>query len=385
MIDQCNVCGSALMRELYDSGAGASLTSLCRIVATPTRVRACPTCAHIQTDEAVHAPSYYDKEYDILVESEDEDQIYEVVAGKPVFRTAHQVAVLQRKLALKAGTRLLDYGCAKSSTYRALAQVRPELELHLFDVSDRYVPFWESFLAADHWSTYEPRAEWSGYFDVITSFFAFEHIPDPVASLRNVASLLRRDGSFYCIVPNVLTNVADLVVVDHVNHFTYTSILKMFANAGFGEVGIDDTAHKGAFVIVAKKQSPDCASSSKENAPAVAALLEEAGQLGEFWSTAALRAREFEHTLREDDVLAIYGAGFYGAFLASALERPERISCFIDQNPHLQGRIVNGKPVVHPSSLPDGITTLMVGLNPVNARAIVAQLDCLNKLRKFFL
>lgn len=384
MTDQCNVCGTALMPALYDSGAGASLTSLCRIVDTPTRVRACPSCAHIQTDEAVHAPTYYDKEYDILVESEDEDQIYEVVAGKPVFRTAHQVAVLQSKLALRAGTRLLDYGCAKSSTYRALAQVRPDLELHLFDVSDRYVPFWEAFLAADRWSTYEPRREWSEYFDVITSFFAFEHIPDPVASLRNVASLLRPDGSFYCIVPNVLTNVADLVVVDHVNHFTHTSILKMFSNAGFGRVDIDDTGHKGAFVIVAKK-TPDGVSSSIVDAPPVAALLDEAGRLGEFWSTAALRVRQFERTLREDDVLAIYGAGFYGAFLASALERPERIMCFIDQNPHLQGRIVNRRPVVHPSSLPDAITTLIVGLNPANARTIIAQLDSLHALRKFFL
>lgn len=384
MTDQCNVCGTALMPALYDSGAGASLTSLCRIVDTPTRVRACPSCAHIQTDEAIHAPTYYDKEYDILVESEDEDQIYEVVAGKPVFRTAHQVAVLQRKLALRAGTRLLDYGCAKSSTYRALAQVRPDLELHLFDVSDRYVPFWEAFLAADRWSTYEPRREWSEYFDVITSFFAFEHIPDPVASLRNVASLLRPDGSFYCIVPNVLTNVADLVVVDHVNHFTHTSILKMFSNAGFGRVDIDDTGHKGAFVVVAKK-TPDGVSSSIGDAPPVAALLDEAGRLGEFWSTAALRVRQFERTLRDDDVLAIYGAGFYGAFLASALERPERIMCFIDQNPHLQGRIVNRRPVVHPSSLPDAITTLIVGLNPANARAIIAQLDSLHALRKFFL
>lgn len=384
MTDHCNVCAAALLPALYDSGAGASLTSLCRIVDTPTRVRACPACAHIQTDEAVHAPTYYDKEYDILVESEDEDQIYEVIAGTPVFRTAHQVAVLQDKLSLSAGTKLLDYGCAKSSTYRALAQARPDIELNLFDVSDRYVPFWSTFLTPERWSTYVPRSEWTAYFDVITSFFAFEHIPDPVASLRTVASLLQPDGRFYCIVPNVFSNVADLVVVDHVNHFTHTSILRMFSDAGFASVDIDDTVHRGAFVVVAGKSISGTDASTRDG-PSVAALLAEARRLGDFWSTAAQKARDFERTLRDDDVLAVYGAGFYGAFLAAALERPERIRCFLDQNPHLQGRVVNGRPVIHPSSLPTNISVLMVGLNPANAKAIIDQLDALTALRKFFL
>jgi hypothetical protein len=40
---------------------------------------------------------------------------------------------------------------------------------------------------------------------------------------------------------------------------------------------------------------------------------------------------------------------------------------------------------VHPSSLPAGITVLMVGLNPANATAIIEQLDSLRALRKFFL
>lgn len=384
MNHQCNVCGTTLSPPIYESGSGASLTSLCRIVHTPTTVRVCPACAHIQTDEVVDSALYYDKEYDILVESEEEDQIYEVVDGTPVFRTAHQIAVLQKKLKIAPGTRMLDYGCAKSSTYRALAGARPDLQLHLFDVSDRYIPFWSAFLTEDRWATYEPRSDWSESFEVITSFFAFEHIPDPVASLRVVASLLRPDGRFYCIVPNVLTNVADLVVVDHVNHFTHTSIQKMFADAGFHRVDIDSASHRGAFVITAEK-SADAPLQQADDGPAVGALLDEAGTMAGFWSVAAQRAREFERTLTNDDALVIYGAGFYGTFLAAALEQPERIRCFLDQNPHIVGRVVNGRPVIHPSAVPSEASVLMVGLNPANARTIIDKLPSLAALRKFFL
>jgi 2-polyprenyl-3-methyl-5-hydroxy-6-metoxy-1,4-benzoquinol methylase len=165
------------------------------------------------------ATSFYESDYDILVNSEEEDQIYEVKPdGKQVYRTAHQVKVLLDKLLLPSGARILDYGCAKSSITKSLLAQRSDIEPHLFDVSARYIPFWKKFIEPSRWAVHETPSAWQGYFDVVTSFFSMEHMVQPAASVLKMAAMLKPGGALYCIVPNVATNVADFIVLDHVNH-----------------------------------------------------------------------------------------------------------------------------------------------------------------------
>ena len=381
---QCNICGNILPEPLYDSGTGASITSLCRIVDIQTRVRQCRFCSHVQTDSVFDSSAYYQKEYDILVESEEEDQIYLVVDGKPVFRSDYQVTTLLDKLDLKSNSRMLDYGCAKSATYRKLSMRRPDLDLNLFDVSERYIEFWSSFANRGKWAIGEIPDEWNGSFDVVTSFFAFEHISTPIDSLRSAVALLKPGGRFYCVVPNIFTNTADFVVVDHENHFTESSIAAMVRHAGFSTIEIDRSAHRGAFVVIGTKsdQQPVLSKTEHNNF----CSRDDVEKIGEYWSEAAERIRAFESTLGRDDSIAVYGAGFYGTFITAALSKPERVRCYLDQNPFLQGRLLNEKwPVVHPAKVPVDVTALLVGLNPTQARTIIDSLPSLHHLRAFFL
>ena len=88
-------------------------------------------------------------------------------------------------------------------------------------------------------------------FDLVTSFFSLEHIPNVADTLGHIASLMRPGGRLYAVVPNVLTNIADFVVVDHCNHFTAPSLAQLVAAAGLITECIDDMAHRGAFVLLA--------------------------------------------------------------------------------------------------------------------------------------
>ncbi|MCD6060392.1 MAG: methyltransferase protein [Moraxellaceae bacterium] len=370
----CNVCSAPLGELLYESAPERSLTSLGRIYEGTTRVYSCTSCAHLQSTEMHAVDEFYDLDYDILVDSEEEDQIYEVRAGKPVYRTEHQVAVLLQKLDLPSGAKLLDYGCAKSSTVRMLLQQRPDLVPHLFDVSERYIPFWERFVQPENWATYEPRSEWEGRFDVVTSFFSLEHIVQPVEAMVRVARFLRPGGRFYCIVPNVFTNTADFIVADHVNHFTRPSLERLIADAGLRVVEIDDAAHRGAWVIVAEHSGMEAVPTPEG---ALAPVLAELARIGRFWDEAGKRVAAFEAQLAPDTPVAIYGAGFYGAFVAANLARPDNVRCHLDQNAFLQGRQMNGKPILPPAELPAEVRTLLVGLNPAHARRIIADIPAL--------
>lgn len=371
--DRCNLCDAVLVRKIYDSGGGSSLTSLCTIHNQHSEVYLCEHCAHVQSTAIDDIAGYYDHSYEILTGSEEEDQIYEVVSGRRIYRTEHQVRVLRERLQVGPGTKILDYGCAKSATMRSLVRETPGLEAYLFDVSDRYRPFWDRFIPSERCATFSLPFDWQEKFDIVTSFFSLEHMALPSAEVRKVASLLKEGGIFYGVVPNFLSNIADLIVVDHVNHFTVPSLAYLLRENGFDVLEITDSAHRGALVFVARKQSlPQnrflvCQDEMNEIAASTC-------RIADFWEQAGARVRAFEETLPADGQVALYGAGFYGAFIVSKLRRPQRIRYVIDQNSFLQGRQLHGAPVIAPVDLPSDITTLLVGLNPSNARQSVGDI-----------
>ena len=366
----CNICHSPLGAPIYESSR--SLTSLCEVSDEATRVRFCAHCGHLQTDELADAAAFYDEEYEILTNSEEEDQIYEVQDGRNVFRTEHQVNVLLEKLDLPDGAGILDFGCAKSSTMRSLTEKRSNIRVHLYDISDRYQAFWEKFVAPENTATYEVPAEWQNRFEVVTSFFSLEHITEPAAIVRQIAGLLKPGGVFYGIVPNVFTNTADFLVIDHVNHFTESSLDYLLRSAGFSSVTVDADAHRGALVFSATIPDSGADSGSQEIAGTHTSVQERVDAIAAYWNNAAASIAEQEAALPEGAVSAMYGAGFYGSFIRAALREPALIRFIVDQNPYLQGKMLGGAPVVAPADLPDDVSHLFVGLNPAHARDIIA-------------
>lgn len=78
-----------------------------------------------------------------------------------------------------------------------------------------------------------------------------------------------------------------------------------------------------------------------------------------------------------DARFAIYGAGIYGNSILSCLANPDRVACFLDQNRFLQGKQLNGVPIVHPADVPDDVAAVFVSLNPLNARRIISSVESL--------
>lgn len=384
---RCSVCGSGLDEPLYMAESGKSLTSLCRVYPASTTVFACRACGHLQTQAIADIDAYYDAHYDILVDSEQEDQIYEVHDGIPIYRTAHQVRTLLEKIDFGQHVDLLDYGCAKSSTIRTLCSVSAKVTPYLFDVSERYIPFWEKFVHADNWAVKKTTPEWTSRFDVVTSFFSLEHIPMVAQSMRDIVDLLKPGGVFYCIVPNVFSNIADFIVVDHCNHFTPASLRRLLADAGLILQQIDEHAHRGAFVIVARKPTREAEVPLNVPRSDIARTCVELSSLADFWRSAASKIRAYESRLADEDKVAIYGAGFYGAFISASLTRQDRIICHLDQNPYLRGKQFNACPILTPDELPEDVKIILVGLNPTHAKAIISDIPALaqRKLNYFYL
>lgn len=364
----CNVCGSLLADPVYESSSDYVLTSLCELRRGTKRVWSCRVCGHLRGETLQDSEKYYASDYRILLDQEDEDQIYEVIDKQIVYRTDHQVSTLLSKLRLPSETLLLDYGCAKASVAKRLLEQRADLRVYLFDVSEMYTPYWDRFVSPERRAVHDTPPSWRNRFDIVTSFFALEHIPQPDEAVRRVASLLKDDGIFYGVVPDAFGNVADFVVIDHVNHFTIPSLHTLLSLAGFSRIAIDSEAHRGALVFLAHKGGV------VPERPDVSSTLARAQCLADYWTQVSERIRSAE-TAQGDVPAAIYGSGFYGAYISSTLQHPELVKCFLDRSPYQQEKLLFDKPVIAPEQLPDDIRTLYVGLNPAIARAVMAKME----------
>lgn len=363
----CNICHAELGSPLYLSSGDISVTSLCELHNGKTEVFFCQQCAHLQTSEMPDVEKYYDQAYTILIKDEEEDQIYKVEGDDKTYRIDHQVSTLQKLVDIPENAEILDYGCAKSSTMRKLVMQRPDITPFLYDVSEMYIPFWERFSKPANWRTYTVPEEWFGKFQLVTSFFALEHVTKPRDMLRDIHKLLQPGGIFYGIVPDTYINIADFVVLDHVNHFSHLSASYLLSDSGFDSIKIDACSHDGAIIIVAHKSS-ETMPVVRPDEEKIHALFQDATRIADYWNTIKSKIRQFETNIG-DAKCAIYGSGFYGTFITTCLEHPERISCYIDQSPWRQGERLMDRPIVSPAELDKDIGYIYVGLRPEIARA----------------
>ena len=384
MATNCNVCGHFLNSPIYESPDNRSITTMNKIINGKTEVYFCEVCSHLQTSKLPNLIEYYASEYEINTVSDESDQLYSACGDKVIYRSDHQAAVLMDKVEFKPGMRVLDYGCAQSPTLRKVLITHPQIKPFLFDVTDRYVPIWKKFPQKIEWSTHVPNAAWTGTMDIVLSFYALEHIADLEQALLSIKALLKKGGIFYFLVPNVYSNIADFIVADHVNHFSSCSLLHMLGWHGFGDVEVDSESHEAAFVVKAKllenQRSVITQAQDRNDLHGIAL------DMAQFWSNIVARLRQFEATIGAGQA-AIYGAGFYGNFIASTLINLESILCFVDRNQYLQGRFLDDKPIYRPEEMPNTVTHVFVGMNPRLARSNIESIDCWRgrKLSYFFL
>lgn len=383
----CNICEKPFDLPLYTSPSNLSINSIGKQFQGTTRVFFCDHCGHLQTMELEDPKKFYSEDYNFLIAEEEEDQLYTVIDGKTVYRQDHQLATLIGKLAIPNHSRILDYGCGKGAFAKKLVSIRPDLEPFLFDVSEVYIPFWEKFMKPGNWATFHPRPDWECSFDVVFSLFSLEHITNPKHVVANIARLLKPGGLFYIIVPNPYgVYIADFLVIDHVNHFSESSIRYLLHSSGFQIVDIDSASHDVAFIVIAKKsddllEDHTCAKGNDRQIPA---LKTQAEAIGKFWHDARDRIRLFEKDHAGKGGSAIYGAGVVGSFIACSLKDLSQVKCFIDQNAFKQRQTLLDKPIIPPAGLDPRTNVIYVGLCPLAGRKAIEGITAWRNLNHYY-
>ena len=151
-----------------------------------------------------------------------------------------------------------------------------------------------------------------------------------------------------------------MFVIDHINKFTSESIDELASASSYKIQKKSENELDNAWLCIFKpeKGSHRTSSISKES------ILNTRNYLEKNKST----LYEIE-TKQYGDKFAIFGAGFYGTLLASLKEK--KVVCFLDNNVHLQGKNLLGKPVYSPDSCPDDVDTVVFAVNPSKQQEIL--------------
>jgi hypothetical protein len=368
----CAICGSCQTKLImFDNGQ--LVTSLGKLVEGHSTIYSCESCSHCQTESTIDFEKYYSSEYKTLMAFPDEDDIYSIVNGKIIYRSDHMVEIFMTKILkyrsdLQANEciRLLDFGCGKGHFANKLSSLSSLFKCYLYDVSTDYVPSWSEHVSSSRYACFNIPDSWLGAFDVITSLFSLEHVQDPIEELKKFKLLLSFQGFAYIVVPNMYSeNRMDMLVADHIHHYSPLSMRKALQKAGLELVEEDHVSHSQSSIYIAK----NCPERSRpvHNPNITDKYLQMQKDLAMSFQSSFDMLDSFLESKRGRPI-AIVGAGVIGSLISSLIDNRMQIACFVDSSEFKQKKGWLSTRVISPLDL-DKLSTVpppvyIIAFNP---------------------
>lgn len=339
----CPICGhegEVLTRQLR------SVTSESKVVERRSELVLCTSCGHLHTEIDLDLAAYYADDYDaVLTDDDGHDEIVTTTDGSVVFRTDLDYGVFRDKLLaeLPRDAAIFEYGCGRG---RILSRLRKDGfgDLTAHDVGRRYREPLTRLVGADRVHLGERPTDRT--YDVLCSFFAFEHDPDPMSGLRYLRSVAAKGALLYLVVPSHATNVVDLACADHRSHFSAEMLTEAVTACGFSVLEVDEACSVGAIVLVAK----NLGAGTRPVRPSRARVKAARARAATFLDYLS-RLERLAPELAKSRELYLYGAGFYATLAATVLSSDTHVAGVFDANPKKHGTTKLGTTVKSPDAI----------------------------------
>ncbi len=354
----CIVCGRVRLQEIEKFNSLPRVTSDCKPFPAGGRLFVCGDCGGIQ--KAPDASWFGDirkiyEEYEIYQLSDGAEQLIFTDLGV-VPRSQRLVDFLKSATALSDRGRLIDIGCGNGAALARFSKALPDWQLYGSELSDRALPRLQSMSNFIELYTV-PINEIVGHFDLVSMIHSLEHMPSPRSTLEHTTRLLTENGVLFIEVPDVETSPFDLLVVDHLAHFSRDTLRYLVAQVGLSVSFIGNSVLPKEITLLAKVARSEVA------APAAQASVQMA-LASVLWLDQLLGlARDMARTQK----FGIFGTSISGMWLFGPLSN--EVSFFVDEDPNRIGREYAGKPILSPLDVPSG-STVFIPLAPVTAEKI---------------
>lgn len=295
----CDICSFPLYKPVKSLLALPSITSDCRSWSEGRSVQVCSGCgvSHRWVLSRIAFDSIYHNYHS-----------YPEAAG----RTSKILQFIKYKMPVPES--ILDIGTGMGNGLRDLANYFPNAVVVGFEPN------------SDNPEILNERPERK--FDLITLFHVLEHVEDINEMLSYIKKSLTDNGRVLVQVPYAPLWPFDLVIADHIWHFTHTSLLKLFGNHGFQVHYIGNDAVKKEWTLLAG--IGESVSSSYNDIP----IKDSIGWL--------LKYKACLNHVHEP--VAVYGTGPAAAWTGNIIG--DKVACYLDDDTARQQSYFNGKKVM---------------------------------------
>jgi SAM-dependent methyltransferase len=365
-MNSCNICGLGPLFPIGTYARLARVSSDCKPVAPGGELSICQSCGGVQkraTSAFLAEIDQIYRDYDVYYQGGGAEQIALDTRNNSLKRRSDLIVERLFEVAeLKSNGAALDFGCGNGVMLAAISRHTADWTLDGLDLDNRYEAKLKEILRFGNLVLADEARTSNTQYDLITMVHALEHMTDPLQSLKDIRHRLAPGGLLFIESPNLAANPFDLLIADHVSHFTPSTIEVLLHRAGFGirSIATDWISKELSVVAVDQKASklPDLPDPEKLNVEQSLAWIE----------SVAARAR----TLATHGPIAVFGTSIAATWLIATIGA-ESVSCFVDEDTARQGNRHFGKPILAPTEVPRG-TSVFICLSPGLAEAVAKRM-----------
>jgi len=372
-LQPCLICGEAGVKFIEEFGILPRITSDCRPYKAGGKLGVCKNCSAVQKipDEIWFGEiSQIYKDYSAYEVGDGSEQlVVDEKTGNPRRRSEIISERIELLNILPDVAMALDVGCGHGVTLDALSNKFPNWRLfgheldsskeqHLLKIRNFTKLFTCELLSIE------------GEFNFISMIHSLEHFSNPFETLCAIKNRLNQKGVLFIEVCNVEENPFDILVADHLTHFSPQSLGVLLERAGYRVLRIENNWVKKELSAIAIQESRldnQFLENSTYSENAYKKVHEDISWLHRLVKNA-------ENISKNSDNFGIFGTSIAGTWLASVLK--DRVKFFVDEDLSRIGKDYMGLPILSPQSVPAG-SDVFLALAPILTGIIKEKLSYL--------
>lgn len=345
----CQICDNPDLREIDGFADLFRVTSDSKPWPQGGKLFLCRACAQVQKSPS---PKWREEvariyaDYALYPQGEGAEQAVFDGAGQATSRSEAIVTGLHTVTDLPSRGSLLDIGCGNGAFLTAFSRHHPEWDLHGNELDTRNLSVLEAIPGFSELHTGEV-SEISGAFNLVSLIHVLEHIETPSTFLAQVRQCLLAPGARLLVqVPDWQRNPFDLLIADHLLHFTILTLTVLTERSGLTVDRLaNDWVPKELSLLAHPGETAHTATAASEEVDHVYNLL--TGHIA--WLAQLARDAKAIRQQATGDV-GLFGTSNAAAWLFGTLS--EKIDFFVDEDPNRIGRSLFGRPIYAPEQAP---------------------------------